>query len=195
MNMSSVLRRMTTILVAICLIATMSLSVFASVKDDDGFIEVDSPNDGTVFYQGEKLHYEFTSYDTWKYLYTQPYVFIRKESNHEFYYTQEKGFVEVDGYNTYSGSYNTKNLPIGEYTFSVMHFAYEHVGDYDFYDVDNNPIAVVNFKVKKLLPPNSLKAAAGKKKVSLSFKKATGAQKYEIYRSTSKTKGYKKLQQ
>ena len=38
-----------------------------------------------------------------------------------------------------------------------------------------------------------LKAAAGKRKVTITYKKAAGATKYEIYRSTQKSKGYQKI--
>lgn len=49
------------------------------------------------------------------------------------------------------------------------------------------------FKIATLKAPTRLKAKAGKKKVSISYKKATGAKKYYIYRSTKKSSGYKKV--
>ena len=48
-------------------------------------------------------------------------------------------------------------------------------------------------KSVKIGAPKGLKATAGSKKVSVSYKNVKGAKKYEIYRSTKKTKGYKKI--
>ena len=47
--------------------------------------------------------------------------------------------------------------------------------------------------VTALLAPTKVKAKAGKKKVTVTFAKASGASKYKIYRSAKKTKGYKAI--
>ena len=53
--------------------------------------------------------------------------------------------------------------------------------------------ASTTLTLKKLKAPTKLKVKAGKKKVTITYKKAAGAQKYQIYRSTKKSKGYKKI--
>lgn len=60
-------------------------------------------------------------------------------------------------------------------------------------DWDDVPSVSVPFKVALLKAPTSLKLSTGKKKVTISYKKATGANKYEIYRSTKKSSGYSKI--
>lgn len=52
--------------------------------------------------------------------------------------------------------------------------------------------AVVSADVK-VAAPAKIKAVAGKKKVTVAFSKSANAKKYYIYRSTKKTKGFKKV--
>ena len=40
---------------------------------------------------------------------------------------------------------------------------------------------------------SKLKLTKGKKKITINISKVSGAKKYEIYRSTKKSKGYKKI--
>ena len=59
-----------------------------------------------------------------------------------------------------------------------------------YHSVDETASVTLALKLKK---PGGLKAKAGKKKVSVSWKKVTGAKKYEVYRSAKKKSGYKKV--
>jgi hypothetical protein len=47
--------------------------------------------------------------------------------------------------------------------------------------------------LKLLQEPTKLKAKAGKKKITVSWKKAAGATQYEVYRSAKQTSGYQKV--
>ena len=59
-----------------------------------------------------------------------------------------------------------------------------------YHSVDETASVTLALKLKK---PGGLKAKAGKKKASVSWKKVTGAKKYEVYRSAKKKSGYKKV--
>jgi hypothetical protein len=50
-----------------------------------------------------------------------------------------------------------------------------------------------NFYIKKLKAPSGLRVHSGKHKVHVSFYSASGASRYEIYRSTSRYGSYKKV--
>jgi hypothetical protein len=50
-----------------------------------------------------------------------------------------------------------------------------------------------NFHIRKLKAPSGLKVHAGRHKVQVSFCRASGASRYEIYRSTSRQGRYKKV--
>lgn len=53
--------------------------------------------------------------------------------------------------------------------------------------------AEVNLTLKLLNAPTGLKAKAGRRRVTISYRKAAGATKYEIYRSSKQAGGYKKI--
>ena len=99
----------------------------------------------------------------------------------------------MDG-QTYKGSVNTKKFPTGSYAIAAAtgivdsnDVAFEHLNNVE------DSMVYAEFTLKTLKAPTSLKAAAGKCKVTITYKKAAGATKYEIYRSTQKSKGYQKI--
>lgn len=157
------------------------------------FIDIYKPAKNATYYKGEKLSYKFDSWDTWDYYWSMPTAFISNDSTGKFYLTKDFPIVPEDGYRTCTGSYNTAKLPAGTYTFSVMNFAYKYRDSEEFTDLGNEPYADLSFKVRVLRAPTAVKATAGKKKVTITYKKAAGAKKYEIYRSLYKGKGYKKI--
>ena len=57
---------------------------------------------------------------------------------------------------------------------------------------DVNEWVELDLTLKQLKPPGGLKATAGRKKVTVTWKKASGAKQYVIYRSAKKS-GYKKV--
>lgn len=71
------------------------------------------------------------------------------------------------------------------YEYTIFVFIYR---DGSIFETSN-----VDITLRTLAAPTSFTAKAARKKVSIAFKKATGAKKCEIYRSTKKTSGFKKI--
>ena len=103
-------------------------------------------------------------------------------------YSSIGSFVPLKGAYTYNTTLNTKKAKIGtNYVFVVI-----TMGSIDA--EEEMSVKQVKVNIAKLKAPTKVKSKAGKRKVTLSFKKATGGKKYEIYRSTKKTAGsYKKV--
>ena len=118
---------------------------------------------------------------------------------------EEKDSLFPDGKTrNYTASINTakmKKLAPGKYTFFVWFCGIVACRDEEaaieegWYEltIPRNEEPAVNLTLKKLGKPSGLKMKAGKKKVTVSWKKAAGAKKYEVYRSTKKSKGYAKV--
>lgn len=89
--------------------------------------------------------------------------------------------------NTKSTSYTHKKLTGGKtYKYKVRPYKVSDGGTY-YGDFSNTVKAVTNPKAPKI------KLKAGKGQVKVSWKKISGANGYEVYRSTKKSKGYKKV--
>ena len=86
-------------------------------------------------------------------------------------------------------SLKTGSLPAGDYQFDGGVTLYASAKD-------NVPSAIYRdsytITLKKLAAPGKVRAKAGKKKVTVSWKKAKGAKYYQVWRST-KPKNYKKV--
>lgn len=170
----------------------LSSSAFAMVSDDDDYIRVYSPEENDVYFSGEKIKVDFKVYDVWESYYTVPIVGVGTSKT-----TIDSDFGEVadaDQWNSYEWKHSLKGYAPGKYWMIFVGAPGYSNGDPldDWIDYDS-PKVLIHFTIKKLAAPKSVKAAAGSKKVTVKFKKATGAKKYEIYRSTSKNSGYKKI--
>ena len=93
---------------------------------------------------------------------------------------------EVVGTYHYQKSFSTNSTSNGKYTLWGRLSPDLNVSSFDAADE-------VVITIATLKAPTNLKAKAGKKKVTITYKKADGATSYEIYRSTKKSKGYKKV--
>jgi uncharacterized repeat protein (TIGR02543 family) len=90
---------------------------------------------------------------------------------------------------TTSGSYVNTKLTTGKnYYYEVR--AYRMVGKMKVYGGDS---AVVSIKPVPAIPTNVKANRASSTSIRISWKKVTGASKYEVYRSTSKTGKYNKV--
>jgi len=165
--------------------------------DENELLFVHQPCEGDVYYKGETIKAMFHSYDTWVDYRTAAWSFFYSVDSNgnvkKHYYTVEyDDLVPVDGYMEYKCSIKTKSFPVGNYAFGAMNAAWDEETGEDVFP-SNSPIVAVGVKIKQLKAPTSLKIKVGKKKAKITFKKATGATKYEVYRSTKKTKGFKKI--
>ena len=220
--MKQTLRKVAVFFLAFCLMIAMSFDVFAvtdvskeqgpktsvksAVAEKDGktVIRIKKPKSGAVYYKasgaGEKVAYSFVSYNTWPTYFTGPGFGIKKKGADKYYLYKFFGVIPDGKPVTYSGSVNAKKLSIGTYVFSVTNYAYKYIyeevedlNEVEPVEMGNEPTAKITFKVRKLKAPKGLSVKAGKKKVTVTFKKATGAKKYEIYKSKKKNSGYKKI--
>ena len=153
-----------------------------------------------TLYKGEKLYLDCWMADTYADAYTIPYIEVYDDHNNlvwEWDYADPYMIVPNDEWERYKGyvNINSSRLATGVYYIFINAMPCDGEGYWvenctDYYDV---PYDEVKFLIKPLPNPTRVKAKAGKKKVTVTFKKSAGATKYEIYRSTKKGKGYKKI--
>lgn len=175
-----------------------SLSPCTVWDSSEEWIGINSPKPGQTFYYGsgyiEDMWVSVTCFDTWESYYTIPGCAVFDERDNIVLDFDGDDIVDVDSYNDYDGYKSLADLDEGRY--ELWAWAIPCYSDGSFvegWDEWDVPAAYVTFYVEELLPPTSLKVKAGSKKVTLRYKKAYGAQKYQIYRSTKKSGGYKKI--
>lgn len=170
------------------------------VDDDEAgdYIWWNRSNNFTV-YKGEKLYVDFTMWDTWESWFTIPSFDVVDGNFNTLYECNPAGsymVVEPDSWDRYAWheSIGSSRLAAGSYYLVIYAMPCDVYGwwadDWKDFDI---PIEIIPFKVKSLPSPTKVKAKAGKKRVTVTFKKSTGAKKYEIYRSLKKNSGYKKI--
>ena len=154
------------------------------------YLKLNKPKNKAVYYKGETIPVSLTIAPVAEdYIACTAIVVLNEKTEATVW--QKK--LYIDG-KTYNGKVNTKKFPAGSYAIAAA------TGIVDSNDDALEPLNNVEdsmvyaeFTLKTLKAPTSLKAAAGKRKVTITYKKAAGATKYEIYRSTQKSKGYQKI--
>ena len=193
-------KKLLALLTALALAVSMTGAALAAPKTEN--IDIRKPANKSTFYIGEKIPYHV--------LCNRPYgmsgcVYLWLKNNK----TGKKVWKDEDQNNfqddstdgmSYEREIATKKLAAGTYTFAVnvdvgttYDWELEAEGGEQppYHRVDET--ATIKITLKKLTAPSKLKVSAGKRKVTLSWKKASGAKKYEIYRSSKKKSGYKKI--
>ncbi|WP_411328520.1 hypothetical protein [Anaerofustis stercorihominis] len=158
------------------------------------WVKINKPKHKQIFYRGEKINTSSYVWDTWNEYNTIALAgFTDLKTGKILWADYSTYLITPDGYDEIYGpiGVNTKKLKDGKYEFGVFALPYDYSTE-EVLDFDKE-FASVDIYLKTLKAPTKVKAKAGKRKVTLSFKKATGGKKYEIYRSTKKTKGYKKV--
>ncbi|MGI6212435.1 MAG: hypothetical protein ACOYJJ_07630 [Anaerovoracaceae bacterium] len=178
-------------------------------EDEEDYAEEDYDDEDYDDYDDED-GIEYEEGDT---VYTMPYLGFYAYDNDagEF---EEEPTVEYIYYDTVgpedAGSYEdsfklTRNdfdpgtylltlegLPVSRSDMTVEDF--DDYMDYVYWDLytdnEDTPFDSVVITISRLKAPSKLKTSAGRKKVSLSFRKATGASRTRVYRSTKKSSGY-----
>ena len=165
------------------------------------YIKFYSPYNNQVFYRGEKIPVKFRVYDIWESVdvYTLPVLSIFDKNYNRIYQKDEdiayKDYSDnLGSYTDYVETFSASLLPNGKYEFCVWGIPVDADGySYEGSTTEDWEEAALDFYVTTLLAPTKVKAKAGKKKVTVTFAKASGASKYKIYRSAKKTKGYKAI--
>lgn len=155
------------------------------------YLKLNKPKDKAIYYKGETIPISLTIAPVGDdYIACTAIVILNEKTEATVW---QKDDLYIDG-KTYNGKVNTKKFPAGSYAIAAA------TGIVDPSDEELEPLNDVEdsmvyaeFTLKTLKAPTSLKAAAGKRKVTITYKKAAGATKYEIYRSTQKSKGYQKI--
>lgn len=159
------------------------------------FIGIAKPKNNSAFYftksKREKITIKTKVRDTWYSYYTMPILLIYDVSKGElldqYYYGS---IAPLSGYAITKGKIK---LPKKAGKYELWAFAWPCYSDGTLVDASNIPYAWVKIKNRSLKPPKKVKAKAGKKQVTITFKKAKGAKKTVIYRSTSEYGKYKKI--
>lgn len=174
--------------------ATDQIETPALFAAKSGYLKINTPKNKAVYYKGEKIPVSLTikSVGDDRLAYTG--VGIARANADDFAWFYEDF---MDGI-TYKEKVNTKKFKTGSYilvaALAAVSFDDDYYGDGDDSEIDpEDTLVSVNFTLKTLKAPTKLKATAGKRKVTVTYKKASGAKKYEIYRSTKKSSGYKKI--
>lgn len=151
-----------------------------------------------IVYKGQKVWTSFTMWDTYEDYYTIPSIDVYDSNfNHNYYSWNlpDQFIVPYGGYDQDYSGYVPVKLNKGSYVLAISAMPCDQFGFYprDWYVSFDVPVAFVNFKVVDLPKPSGLSVSRGKKKCTVKFKKPSAASKCVIYRSTKKSKGYKKV--
>ena len=151
------------------------------------YLKLNKPKNKAVYYKGETIPVSLTIAPVAEDYIACTAIVVLNEKTEATVWQKE---LYIDG-KTYNGKVNTKKFPAGSYaTTGIVDPSDEELEPLN--DVEASMV-YAEFTLKTLKAPTSLKAAAGKRKVTITYKKAAGATKYEIYRSTQKSKGYQKI--
>ena len=156
---------------------------------DSGYLKLNKPKNKAVYYKGETIPISITIADMDdEMLFCTAMAIVNEKTEDTVWIDYTFG----DGL-TYKTKANTKKFPAGTYVLGagITDVPFDE-DEESMLDIDDTMV-YAEFTLKTLKAPTSLKTTAGKRKVTITYKKATGATKYEIYRSTQKSKGYKKI--
>ena len=158
------------------------------------YIQIVRPEWRETIYQGEVLWTDYLQADTYSSVYTTPFEVLWYGDDPIWAMTYGV-VVTPNSYDEWTGQVDidSKNLPPGEYDFMVLNAPSDSDGNLvdGWLDNYNVPYDYMTVILKKFNAPTNLKATAGSKKVTISYKKPAGATKFKIYRSTKKSSGYK----
>ena len=191
-----------TVMIALTLSLVLIMSAAAFAAPTTKNIKIITPKNKTVYYVGEKVSYKARC-DNPNEFGGDILVWLKKNSNKKTVWgpkIDDYSFADYQTPGTYvNGKFSTKKMAAGNCTFYVKMDLYSRYDEEA--EIEGHPYPVTRYKetasavivLKKLKAPAKLKVKAGKRKVTIRYKKATGAKKYEIFRSTKKKKGYKKI--
>lgn len=186
-------KRFTIVVTMIILIITSTITAFGTVTDDEGYIEIRTPFENAVYYAGDQVPVDFSVYDTWSDCYSRPVERIR-DHNYEDLIHNDLEIADVDDWSDYSGYIDLGGYRPGKYYYSINILPVNEDGsEVDNFGAIKQPYAEVPFTIKKFSSPTGLMVKAGKKKITISFFRTNGAAEYQIYRSTKKNSGYKRI--
>lgn len=160
--------------------AKLTACAYYETDENSRYVNISSPTK-TVYYVGEKIPVKATMKNPFygwdiEEAYRLEYLgqpFATLVSNTDSYRMTNKN-GKFDKKYSYNFSYSTKYRKPGKYRI-VAGFSVEGAAQ--------SFINSVSITIKQLAAPKNLKVTPGKKKATLTWKKATGANKYIVYRA------------
>lgn len=167
------------------------ITSIAYASSGSDYIEITKPVEKSTFYKGDTIPINVSVDSSFVDAYVLTQVDVTSGGNIPF--SKEFPIIDKGMKQSFSTKVKTKLFESGGCTVMVDCIPVDNKGISIDPDDSNWEKESVDFSLKLLKPPVSVKAKAGKKKVRITFKKSPGASKYEIFRSTKKTKGFKKV--
>ncbi len=181
------IKKLTLFVVAVlaCFMFCNNVNADNAYSITDPSIAISNPKAKQTYYVGETLSYKANVTNPWSNYSLYPYVAIASEKGKII---DQKLFdlVDIGGKANISGSFKLNNVTPGNYLFGVVLVALDGNTVKDEEKDAGNVIFIKNLKA-----PTKLKTKGKKKAIKISYKKATGATEYYIYRSKKAKKGYK----
>lgn len=185
-------------ILSLVLTLTMVFTLITAVAASSFAITEGQEVDGKLtVYSGEVIDITFTAKDFYQEWYTLPRVDLY-DSNLKYIKTSvydkivpENGELECES------TFTSDDLKAGTYYAEVM--CIPAYSDGTVVETEKVPeseyvqSSVFQITVKKLAAPKSVKAKAAKGKVTITFKKAAGADAYAVYRSTKNSGNFKHI--
>ena len=204
------MKKAVTIVLVLLMICSSAVSAFAGEKDQitnqvgvdsvskldsSDYFDVTRPYSNQVFYVGEKMRLVFEMYDAWSYYYSEPWMGVFDYNDNLISDVMKGETADEDQWNSYDWKESLKGIPAGKYHLIMFCVPVDEYGySVDGWDEwDNVPQVDIPITIRKLKCPASVSVKRGRRKATITFKKSTGASKYEIYRSTKKSSGFKKV--
>ena len=188
--MKKVIRRALALMLVLGL--TLSLQAPAMAADDkmdNPYISIMAPAYHSTYYIGETISYQFSIRNPFASYLCKPFVQILTATANPTTVKAAQGINMAIGSSARpTGTFTTSDLRAGDYFFVAIGMPISPTTGAEV--SGQQQTAGYLFYIKDLKAPTSLKATVGKKKVTLTYKKAAGAQRYYIYRSTKKNSGY-----
>lgn len=180
----------------------LALTTAASFGAEENEITIYKPAKDYTAYAGEKIAYSFDveNNGTGENDYVWPWIRVYDSSKAWSDYFTTDYLTSPSTLSDYSGVVKLyKGYPSGDFYFRVILVPYDNVNKKPLVDTSKKnfekdlKFKSVKIKMKTLFWPVSLKLNAYKGKVKVSYSKAKGATKYEIYRSTKAKSGFKAI--
>ena len=186
--MKKTLKRILIAMIAMTMLFS-AVPVSAARQVESKYVKIYKPKHKKVVYRGESFAYKFKIKNPWEKYLCQPVAnLINKDGT--VVRGSKGGYLNPKKSGKCSGSFSTANLAPGEYYFKAEAVPIKNDSGKKEAKSVRHRYARNSVIVRELLPVKAVRATAGEDKVTITFKKATGATSYKIFRSINVDKGF-----